>query len=357
MRIALLLLAAAALLPAQEPEIYDLVLKGGRVIDPKNNRDGRFDIAISKGRIRKIAASIPAAQCRKIVQVGDYIVTPGLVDIQANFDITTGSAGVNPDHNSLRAGVTTAVESGHIDASNFAAFRDHVIAHSKTRVLVWARPTVDAAFLKQNAATVVGIRVPAGQPVEPAVQTAAAANAIVMADYAPGLKLRPVDIATGVYRSAAPRKGPLLDVGHGADAFRFRVAAPALKAGLLPDTLSTAMDKTSLMLPRANMTNVMTKFLALGVPLPQVIERATAAPARALRRTDIGSLEEGGVADIAVLELRAGRFGLLDSGHAKLTADKELRCVLTLRNGLVAWDSEGLSVSYWRDAGPYSNFK
>ncbi len=358
--IRLLWLLCAAGLAAQEVEVYDLLLKGGHVIDPRNKRDERLDIAISKGRIRKIAKSIPAAQCRKVVEVGDYYVTPGLVDINANFDVRTGSAGVNPDHNSLRAGVTTAVDAGSFDAASFGEFLTKVVAPSKTRVLAFVKPGGGAAFLGKNANSIVGIRVPPGQPLEPALREAAAAKTIVMADYQPGLALRPGDIATRLYRTAAPSgnsKGVVLDAGHGAAGFWFRVAAPAVKKGAFPDTLSTGMDKASLMLPRATMTNVMTKFLALGMPLGQVIERSTAAPARAIRRTDIGSLEEGGVADVAVLELRTGRFGLLDSGHGKLTTDKELRCVLTVRNGAVVWDSEGLSVTHWRDAGPYSNFK
>lgn len=117
------------------------------------------------------------------------------------------------------------------------------------------------------------------------------------------------------------------------------------------------MHKNSIMLPRATMMNVMSKFLAMGLTLDQVIERSTVNAARAIRRPDLGSIDEGAIADIAVLELQTGQFSWLDSGHGKLTSDKELRCVLTVRNGVIVWDAEGLSVSDWRDAGPYSNFK
>jgi dihydroorotase len=95
----------------------------------------------------------------------------------------------------------------------------------------------------------------------------------------------------------------------------------------------------------------------MGLTLEQVIERSTINPARAIRRPELGSIEQGGVADLAVLELRKGQFAFLDSGRGKLTTDREIRCVLTVRNGDVVWDTEGLSLTDWRDAGPYSNFK
>jgi dihydroorotase len=153
------------------------------------------------------------------------------------------------------------------------------------------------------------------------------------------------------------KRGVLFDVGHGVDGFWFRVALPAIKQGFLPDTISTDIHKDSVMLPRATMTNVMSKFLAMGLTLEQVIERSTVNPARAIRRADLGSLEPGGVADIAVMEVRRGPVAFLDSGHGKLTSDRELRCVLTVRNGDIVWDAEGLSLTDWEDAGPYSNFK
>lgn len=321
-----LLLLFALLIPAGAQEIYDLLLKNGHVIDPKNNRNGRTDIAISKGRVAKVAQGIPAAHSRRVVDASDYYVTPGLIDIHGHF----GSDGVNPDHNSLRSGVTTAVDAGGVTVANFAAFKATVIDHSKTRVLAFMPGAPDSAWIVADVA---------------------------MKDTIAGL--RPGDILTNIYGQNMPsladarKRGILLDSGQ----LWFRVAVPALKAGLLPDTISTGMDKKSLLLPRATMTNVMSKFLAMGLTLEQVLERTTAGPAKAIRRPDLGSITVGGVADLAVLELRNGTFAFLDSGHAKLTAGKEVRCVLTVRDGVVVWDSEGLSLTHWRDAGPYSNFK
>ncbi len=328
------------MMPIGAQEIYDLLLKNGHVIDPKNSRNERIDIAITKGRVAKVARGIPAAHSRRVVDASDYYVTPGLIDIHGHF----GADGVNPDHNSLRSGVTTAVDAGSAGATTFEAFKATVIDHSKTRVLAFVTGDPGPLAAKYPE-IVVGSR------------GASTGKIPAIADSLAGL--RPGDILTNIYGQGAPplaearRKGVLLDSGQ----FWFRVAIPALKADLLPDTISTGMDRESLLLPRAAMTNVMSKFMAMGLTMEQVVERATAGPAKAIRRPDLGSITVGGAADLAVLELRLGKFAYLDSGHAKLTAGKELRCVLTVRNGVVVWDSEGLSLTHWRDAGPYSNFK
>jgi dihydroorotase len=406
-RVAAVVLAAITVLPAGAQEIYDLLLKNGHVIDPKNKRNARLDIAISGNRIRKIAAGIPAAQARKVVELGDYYVTPGLIDIHAHFDAQGASLNLNPDHNALRNGVTTAVDAGSSGYKNFEQFKTKVIDHSKTRVLAFlnivgagmygkavednvAEMDAEAAakMVLKYPQTIVGIKTAHFQPptwdaVDRAVKAAELSKSVVMVDFHPkpgrGYRelilehMRPGDIHTHFYGRLTPqldaqkkvqdymwqarKKGVLFDVGHGSGSLWFRIAVPAIKQGFLPDTISTDIHKSSIMLPRATMTNVMSKFLAMGLTLDQVIERSTMNPAKAIRRTDIGSIEEGGIADLAVLEIRKGQFPLLDSGHGKLTADREIRCVLTVRNGDVVWDTQGLSLTDWKEAGPYSNFK
>lgn len=401
----LLPLLLAPPVPAQE--IYDLLLKGGHVIDPKNKRNERLDIAITAGKIRRIARGIPAAHGRHVVDVSEYYVTPGLIDIHTHFDAYGDPHSLNPDHNSLRYGVTTAVDAGSSGWKTFEAFKSNVIDHARTRVLAFINivgggmsgidneqdpgamdPEATARTARKYPETIVGIKTAHFQSatwdaVDRAVKAAALSNTIVMVDFQPkpgrGYRelilehVRPGDIHTHVYGRVTPqldeqkvvrgymwearKRGVLFDVGHGAGSLWFRIAAPAVKQGFLPDTISTDIHKRSIMIPRATMTNVMSKFLAMGMTLEQLIERTTINPARAIRRPELGSLEEGGVADIAVLEVRPGEFGFLDSGHAKLTANREIRCVLTVRNGQVVWDSEGLSAADWRETGDYSNFK
>ena len=117
------------------------------------------------------------------------------------------------------------------------------------------------------------------------------------------------------------------------------------------------MDKTSLLLPRADMMTTLSKFLNIGVPIEQLVERVTVRAARAIKRPELATLREGGLADIAVIELQTGRFGFLDAGHSRLQGDRRLRAVLTIRKGEVVWDSEGLSRTDWSQAGPYTNYR
>lgn len=369
MRLTAVLLALSAV-PASSQEIYDLLLKGGHVIDPKNRRNGTLDIAISSGKIRKIASSIPTAHARRVVGLSDYYVTPGLIDINAHLSLRTTPAGVNPDHNTLRFGVTTAVDAGSSGPKDFEQFKTEVIDGADVRVLAFLNFAGEAdattQVIRKYPQLVLGITTdPAsfGQ----AVKVAESTKTVVMTDGLPA-HARAGDIYTHAYgrttsqgdsqkRIAAQKEGVFFDVGHGSDSLWFRIAIPAIKQGFLPDTISTGMDSRSVMLPRATMTNVMSKFLAMGLTLDQIIERSTINPAKAIKRPDLGSIEEGGVADVAVFELAKGKFAFLDSGHAKLTADRQLRCVLTIRNGEVVWDTEGLSLTDWKNAGPYTNFK
>jgi predicted amidohydrolase len=137
----------------------------------------------------------------------------------------------------------------------------------------------------------------------------------------------------------------------------FPAASAAIHAGKPPEIIASALDSESVLLIRANMMNTMSKLLNLGMTLDQLVERTTVNPARELDRKDLGALNEGAVADIAVIETQTGKFGFLDAEHKKLMGDRRLRCVLTVRNGAVVWDSEGLSAPDWIQAGPYSNYK
>jgi dihydroorotase len=223
----------------------------------------------------------------------------------------------------------------------------------------------------------------AWEAVERALEAGKLSGTPVMVDFQPkpdrgyaellGKRMRPGDVLTHAYSLhvalldsaknipdyaiAARKRGVLFDVGHGTDGFWFRTAVLAVKGGFLPDTISTDIDKTSIMLPRANMTTTMSKFLNIGLSFEQVIERSTSKPAKAIRRPELGQLSEGGIADIAVFEIQKGRFGFVDSGLGRLMGDRKIRCVMTVRSGRVVWDTEGLSTVDWKDAGPYTNFK
>ena len=390
--------------------IYDVLLKNGHVIDLKNNRNGRFDIAVIGEKIHKVAKDLRASRAKKTVDVSEYYVTPGLIDIHTHFDQNGAWLNLNPDHNSLRYGVTTAVDAGSSGHNGFEKFKEETIDKARVRLLAFlnivgagmygsgeggvendlSQMDVDAAvaMVKKHPDTIVGIKTAHYQPadweaVDRAVQAAEQSNSVLMVDFHPkpgrGYKdlilkhMKPGNIHTHFYGRLTPQldenkkvqdymwkaheRGILFDVGHGSGSFWFRIGVPAIKQGFLPDTISTDIHKNSIMLPRAHLNNVMSKFLNIGLTFEQVIERTTVNPAKAIRRTDLGTLDEGSTADIAVLTIDRGQFAFLDSGHGKLTADKKIRCVMTIRKGAIIWDEEGISMPEWSTAGPYSNFR
>ncbi|MGH9659808.1 MAG: amidohydrolase/deacetylase family metallohydrolase, partial [Bryobacteraceae bacterium] len=370
-------------------------------------RNGRTDVALIGGRIVRIAPDLPAAYAKIVVDASRYYVTPGLIDIHTHFDSQGASLNLNPDHNALRSGVTTAVDAGSSGWKNFEHFKQRVIDRATTRVLallnivgagMYGSQVEDnvaemdaeaaASMVRKYPAVIVGIKTAHYQPadweaVERAKKASALSNSVLMVDFHPkpgrGYRdlilnhMRPGDIHTHFYGRLTPqldgnkkvetymwearKKGILFDVGHGSGSFWFRIAVPAIQQGFLPDTISTDIHKNSVMLPRATMIQTMSKFLNIGMTLEQVIERSTVNPASAIRRPDLGRLREGGVADIALIELERGRFAYLDSGHGKLIGDRRLRCVMTIRNGRIVWDSEGLAAPEHQHTGPYSNFK
>ena len=359
MRALLVLLLA---LPLGGQEIYDLLLKNGHVIDPANHRDARMDVAVAGGKIARVGVDLPASHARVVVDAGQYYVTPGLVDINTDFDWIGSELGLKPEAETFQSGVTTAVNAGASSWKTFEEFKKRVIDRSQTRLLAFLNindgKDVDAvaALAQKYPQAIVGIHT--ASAVDAAVKAAALSHTIVMADSGSG-SLRPGDIRTHIYSAplASRKPGVLYDVGHGSSGFWFRVAVPMVRQGFLPDSISSGLDKNSATLPRATMLDVMSKMLNLGMTLPQVIERSTINPARAIHRQDLGALSEGSIADIALLEQQTGKFGFLDSGHGKLIGDRKLFCVLTVRNGQVVWDTEGLSLPDVSRAGPYSNFK
>jgi predicted amidohydrolase len=272
----ILLLTCSA---ASGQQIYDLLLKNGRVIDPANHRDGEMDVAVIGNKIVRVAPNLPVAHARVVVDLSGYMVTPGLIDVTMHL------GELKPDYNTLPYGVTTAVDAGSATCATFANFKKEVIDHAKVRVLA----AIADAGCAQNPEVVPG----------------------------------PITIisTTG------------------------------------PDAISSGMDSKNVVLPRVNMGTAMSIYLNLGTPVERIIERVTANPARAIKRPQLGVLNEGGVADIAVLEIQQGKFGFLNSALARLDATRRFHCVLTVRNGAIVWDSEGLSIPDTTHAGPYTNFK
>src|SRR5439155_10460347 len=238
---------------------------------------------------------------------------------QLAFQLGWSGKEPEPDPQALPSGVTTAVDAGSSDSKTFDEFKKLVIDHSRTRLLAFLDIGTDA-----EAAARVARKYP--QVIVGLTGAVKGTDMVVMSE-SPALKdLSRGDIATHVYSRLAPpldalsearRRGVLFDVGHGSAGFWFRVAVPMIRQGFLPDTISSDIDKDSIMLPRATMIDTMSKLLNIGMTLEQVIERSTVNPARAIHRPELGTLTEGSSADIAVIGEQTGKFGFLYSGHAR----------------------------------------
>ncbi len=403
MRISLVFLLCVLSAGAQPR--YDLVLKGGHLVDAKNNISAIRDIGISQGKIAAVAANIPAGEGRKSIDISSLYVTPGLVDIHTH--VFAGSMGreylgedcVRPDGFTFRSGVTTVVDAGSSGWRNFGEFRDQIINRSKTRVFAMlnivgsgmgGRPDVEqntkdmeprktAEVAKRHSDVVVGIKVahyagPEWIAVDRAVEAGNLAHIPVMVDFATFrperpfqelvLKhLRPGDISTHAYLRAVPmldgdgkvlpylfearKRGVIFDVGHGGGSFSFRQAVPAMKQGFWPDSISTDLHIDSMNAGMKDMLNVMSKFLNMGMPLDRVIAASTWAPAKEIQHEELGHLSVGAGADIAVLRVVEGDFGFVDSARLKMRGTRKLVAEMTLRDGKVVWDLNGMDSAEW----------
>ncbi len=402
--IAGVLLATTVGQPAQ-PHKYDLLLKGGHLIDPKNGISAVRDVAIAGGKVAAVAARISPGEALKVVDVSDLYVTPGLIDIHVHVYAGTGErssyAGDNsvyPDGFTLRSGVTTVVDAGCAGWRNFEDFKARIVDRSRTRVLALlnivgngmrggkfeqdladmdARATADMAG--RHKGLVVGVKTahyagPEWTPVERAVEAATMANLPVMVDFGANRPERPLselvtkklrrgDIYTHLYSGLrneqlesgglnpalweGRKRGVIFDVGHGGGSFLWRIAVPAVKAGFLPDSISTDLHIGSMNAGMKDMPNVMGKFLAMGVSLEEVMLRATWNPAKQIGHEELGHLSPGAVADVAVFRLERGRFGFVDMYGARLQSNRKLSTELTLRDGRVVYDLNGVTRPDW----------
>lgn len=378
---------------------YDLLLKGGRVVDPANGVDALRDVAIAGGKIAEVAAGIDPAQARRVLNVEGLIVTPGLVDIHVHLFHTTGIAdswagdnSVRPDDFAFRTGVTTMVDAGSSGWRNFETFRHTVLDRARTRTFALIniaglgmltniveqhpedmKPEEVARLARKHADVVVGVKTahfegPSWIAIEKALEAGRLAGLPIMVDFGyfrperpwwqlVGEKLRPGDIVTHAFRAPAPwidgsgkiypylpagrNRGVKFDVGHGGGSFAFRNAAPAVAQGFWPDSISTDLHTGSMNGSMMDMPTTMSKFLAMGMPLREVVARATHMPAGIIGKPALGRLTPGSEADVAVFRLMQGDFGFLDSDRGSLRGRTRLFCELTLRAGEVAWDWNG----------------
>ena len=362
---------------------FDLLVRGGRLLDPAAGVDAPRDVGFSGGRVAAIDESIPADRAAKVVDATGCLVTPGLIDLHTHCYWGGTSLGIDADAVAVASGTTTFVDAGSAGAGNMLGFRAHVIDHAKVRILAYLNISFPGIFGFGNALMygecgdlvlcnarealaagrlhsdlVVGVKVRAGRiagagtataPIELAIEAADALHLPVMAhiDEPPPTQsdvlsmLRGDDILTHCYRPfpnaavtsggeirepvlKARERGVLFDIGHGMGSFDFDIARTMLKHGFPPDVISSDVHLFNIGGPAYDLLTCLSKFRAIGMPLADVIARATHKPASAIGRSDLGTLAVGSAGDAAVLSEDAIPTRYVDSVGQVLEADTRL---------------------------------
>ena len=391
---------------SSKAQTYNIIIKGGHVIDPKNNIDAVMDIAIQDGKIALISKNIDAKKGIQVVDAKGLYVTPGLIDIHShNFWGTepdhayeNGNLALPPDGFTFRNGVTTVVDAGSSGWRTFPTFKAQTIDQSQTRVLAflnivgegmrggYEQNTSDmdsrmaAIVAKRYSDLIVGYKVAHFEghewtPVDHAVEASKQSGGIpLMIDFGgsnPPLSieelfmqhLRPGDIFTHCFGQLggreyivdittnkvkpfvweARKKGIYFDVGYGGISFAYSQAIPAAKEGFFPNSISTDIHVGSMNNAMKDMLTTMSKFLAMGMKLQSVIQASTSNPAKEIHHEELGTLSVGSDGDIAILNLREGKFGLFDYTGYTLQASKKLECEMTIRDGKIVYDLNGIA--------------
>jgi dihydroorotase len=390
-------------------QAYDILLKGGWVIDPKNGLNEVLDVAISGDKIAGVGPNLNSSGAGRVVDVSGHYVTPGLIDIHVHAYHTREPEGLSimADYHSFRSGVTTMVDTGTAGAKHFLHFKRTVIDLAKTRILAYINivksgmlgdfeqditemdPELAASIVLAYPEICVGIKTahywtqlpwddahPPWAAVDRAIEAGNICQKHVMFDFYPRperpypdlllKKMRPGDIHTHVYARHFPilndknepadfmyearERGIIFDVGHGAGSFWFRQAVPAMAHGFYPDSISTDLHINNVNGPVVDMLTTMSKFLNMGMGLQELIYRSTVTPAQEIGRPELGTLSPGAEADVAVLKLQEGSFGFSDCGRARMTGRQKLECAMTIRAGKIVFDPTGLSMPEWTEA-------
>ncbi|MFN0102849.1 MAG: amidohydrolase/deacetylase family metallohydrolase [Bryobacteraceae bacterium] len=372
---------------------YDLLIRGGRVIDPSQELSAETDVAIRQGKVARIASNIPESEARQVLDARRMIVTPGLVDVHVHVYDGVAPLGIPADANCIAKGATTVVDAGSAGAHTFPGFRQYVVRVVETRVyallnisvvgqstlsdgnpwgelldLRYANAKLAIRTIEQNRDVILGVKIRltrniAGNNDLQALGIAReAADAVglplmvhIGGTYSPLPKilamLKPKDLITHSFRGGeggilddrdrvlpevrrATESGILLDVGHGAGSFAFRTADKAFSQNIMPGTISSDVHQGNVNGPVYDLATTLSKFLHMGMSLEEVIRRATANPAKALSfPSGTGTLKVGATADVAVFELREAPWEMVDSMGEKRPGKLRLRPIATIKGG------------------------
>jgi dihydroorotase len=362
---------------------YDLILRGGRVIDPSQKLDAEVDVAFSQGRVARIGSGLNADASTDVRDVSGQIVTPGLIDLHTHVYWGGTSLGIDAEDYCRKSGVTTAIDTGSAGPGNFAGFCKHVIERSAVRILAYLHVSFAGIFAysqrvmvgeseemrlmapldavevaSANRDIIVGIKVRVGahasgrsgtMPLDIALQVANAVGVPLMAhiDHPPPSyeevldRLRPGDVLTHAFRPfpnapvdpqgkvkeavlRARGRGVRFDIGHGKGSFAFKTARGMLANGFYPDTISSDVHALCINGPAFDQVTTLSKFLCMGMPLGDVIAATTLNAAMALKRPELGSLKPGSVGDATILSIRQGEFDYVDVTGEHMRGDRKI---------------------------------
>jgi dihydroorotase len=362
---------------------FDLILKGGRIIDPSQNLDRTADIGFAAGKVAKIGADLAGDPGTDVRDVSGHIVSPGLIDLHTHVYWGGTSLGIDAEEFCRTSGVTTCIDTGSAGPGNFAGFRKHVIDVSAVRILAYLHvsfagiyafsktvmvgeseelrlmaPAEAVQVAEENRDVIIGIKVRVGRnasgtsgsaPLDIALQAANEAGLPVMChiDFPPPSyedvleRLRPGDVLTHAFRPfpnapvnpqgkvkeavvRARQRGVLFDIGHGKGSFAFKTARGMLANGFHPDTISSDVHALCINGPAFDQVTTLSKFLCLGMPLNDVIAATTVNAAMALKRPELGSLKPGSIGDATILSVQQGKFDYVDVVGEHMAGDKRI---------------------------------
>jgi dihydroorotase len=363
--------------------VYDLILRGGRVIDPSQKLDAATDVAFTAGKVARVGPKLEAGPNTDVRDVSGLIVTPGLIDLHTHVYWGGTSLGIDAEEFCRTSGVTTAIDTGSAGPGNFAGFRKHVIDPCKVRILAYLHvshagiyafsdrvmvgeseelrlmdPVSAVEVANANRDVVVGIKVRVGRhasgtsgviPLDIALQVGEEAGMPLMChiDFPPPsyeevlARLRPGDVLTHAFRPfpnspatqqgtvkrevvEARKRGVKFDIGHGKGSFAFKTARAMLANGFMPDTISSDVHTLCINGPAFDQVTTLSKFLCLGMPLDEVIAASTVNAAMALKRPELGSLKPGSVGDATLLSIKEGQFDYVDVVGEHLIGDRKI---------------------------------
>jgi len=388
-------------------ETYDIIVRQGEVIDPAQNLRGVRDIAIKDGLIANIAENMTDATATHEVDARGLYVTPGLIDLHVHVYRDHCPFGLEPDPLCPAGGVTTMLDTGSAGSINFDAFRKDIIDRAETEILGlvnlsciglvganfgelldrrYADPEGVINTIKRNPGVAVGVKIRAGKHIIGEGETGWAnfrESVIAARESETWLMVHigespmsipemlehfePGDCITHCFKGGSTRlldendrlfpevaeaveRGIIFDVGHGFGSMQWQVTEACLEQGFEPSTISTDLHTKNIHGPVYDMPTTMSKFLLLGVPLEKVIEMSTTRPAAVLNRTgDLGTLEVGTVADVALLQEHKGKFRFTDSYKQERVGTKLLTAAVTIRRGEMVPGGGGLRMRHLAD--------